>query len=84
MKYILLASVILLGGCASGRDQMYYDAAKSISRDATVAQSACWAAVGEVAKSGDSTVKIAAVSLAEKCKTEGVKLEAPKRNLLGF
>ena len=85
MKYLVLAGVILLGGCSTtSRDQLYYDAAKSISRDSTVAQSACWAAVGEIGKSGDAGVKVAAIALAEKCKVESPKIEAPKRNLLGF
>lgn len=79
----IIASVCLLAGCAT-RDQLYYDASKSISKDTTVAQSACFAAVGEIAKGGDNTAKVAAIALAEKCKAETIKVEPPKRNIFGF
>lgn len=80
---ILIASV-LLTGCASDASKLYYDAAKQISKDYTMTQTACWATVAELGKSGDNSVKIAAISLADKCKNAGVKLEAPQKNWLGF
>lgn len=83
-KVLILSCALLLTGCATNRDQLYYDAAKSISKDSTVAQSACWAAIGEIAKGGDNSAKVGAISLAEKCKNQQIKLEAPKRNWLGF
>lgn len=84
-RIVLLSSLLLLTGCATAnKDQLYYDAAKSLSKDQTVTQSACWAAVGEIAKSGDNSVKIGAIALAEKCKAEGVKLVPPKTNWLGL
>lgn len=85
MKLIfLVAGALMLTGCATNRDQLYYDAAKSMSKDNTVAQTACWAAIGEIAKGGDNSAKVGAISLAEKCKNQQIKLEAPKRNWLGF
>jgi uncharacterized lipoprotein YmbA len=87
MKTIILAAgtALLLVGCASSnKDQLYYDAAKSISKDHTVAQTACWNAISEIAKGGDNGAKISAISLAEKCKAQGVKLEAPKSGWLGL
>jgi hypothetical protein len=81
--FIISASVCLLAGCAT-KEQLYYDASKAISKDTTVSQAACWAAVGEIAKSGDNAVKVGAIALAEKCKAETIKLEPPKRNILGF
>lgn len=88
MKYNLLAlglSLVVLSGCATtSNEQLYYDASKSISKDQTVTQSACWAAIGEIAKNGDNSVKIGAIALAEKCKSESVKVQAPKKNWLGF
>ncbi len=85
MKKILICCALLMTGCAStSKEQLYYDAAKSLSKDQTVSQSACWAAVGEIAKSGDNSVKVGAIALAEKCKAEGVKLAPPKTNWLGF
>lgn len=83
-KFLLILSVLALTGCASTKDQMYYETAKAISKDMTMSQTACWAAITEIAKSGDGSAKIGAIALAEKCKNEGVKLEAPKRNWLGF
>lgn len=83
-KFLLILSVLALTGCASTKDQLYYETAKAISKDMTMSQTACWAAITEIAKSGDGSAKIGAIALAEKCKNEGVKLEAPKRNWLGF
>jgi hypothetical protein len=49
-----------------------------------MAQTACWSAISEIAKSGDSGAKVGAVALADKCKNEPIKIEAPKRNWLGL
>lgn len=81
-----LSSTILcffLVGCATN-NQLYYETAKTISKDITVSQTACWAAVTEIAKNADTSTKIAAISLSEKCKVEPMKLESPKRNIFGF
>lgn len=85
MKNIALIALAIatLTGCVT-RDQLYYDAGKAISRDTTVIQSACFAAVGEIAKNGDNTAKVAAIALAEKCRSETIKLDPPKRNVFGF
>lgn len=85
MKSILLAvSILLLTGCATNHEQLYYEAAKAISKDNTVSQTACWAAIGEIAKGGDNSAKVGAIALAEKCKNETVKIDAPKKNWLGL
>jgi hypothetical protein len=86
MKYLFLGLTCLtLTGCASvSKDQMYYDTAKSISRDNTMSQTACWSAVTEIAKSGDNAAKVGALALAEKCKNETVKIESPKKGWLGL
>ncbi len=76
--------ILLLTGCATPKEQMYYDAAKAISKDNTVAQTACWAAITEIAKGGDSGAKVGAVALADKCKNETMKIEPPKRNWIGL
>lgn len=83
-KLLVILSVLALTGCASTKDQLYYETAKAISKDITMSQTACWAAITEIAKSGDGSAKIGAIALAEKCKNDGIKLEAPKRNWLGF
>lgn len=88
MKYLIVGiSVLLLSGCSalSTRDyQHYVDSSKSISKDNTVAQTACWNAVTEIAKGGDNSAKVGAIALAEKCKNETVRLEAPRKSLFSF
>jgi len=87
MKILIVLSAILLTGCAylGPKDySSYVEATRSISKDNTVAQTACWSAITEIAKGGDQGAKVGAIALAEKCKNETLKLEAPKKNLLGF
>ena len=80
---ILLCSAVLCG-CATTKEQLYYDAAKAISKDNTVSQTACFAAVTEIAKGGDSGAKVGAITLADRCKNEVFKIEPPKRNWIGL
>lgn len=88
MKYLaIIFATFLLTGCGalSTKDyQLYVDSAKSISKDNTVAQSACWNAVTEIAKNGDNGAKVGAIALAEKCKNEAIKVEPPKKSFLSF
>lgn len=83
IKIILLSLIVFIAGCAT-RDQMYYDAAKAISKDNTMTQTACWASVTEMSKSDEASVRLAALSLARECKSDPPKIEPPKRNILGF
>jgi outer membrane lipoprotein SlyB len=84
MKSIVMVSILSLAiaGCAS-KDQLYYDAAKAISKDNTVSQTACWVAISDIAKGGNEGAKVGAIALAEKCKNETMKIERP-RNWMGF
>ena len=82
-KIALIGFVVLLAGCASTKDQLYYDAAKAISKDNTMSQTACWAAISDIAKGGSEGAKVGAISLAEKCKNETMKIERP-RNWMGL
>ena len=82
---IIIAAALALTGCASStKEQLYYDTAKSISKDSTMAQTACWAAVTEIAKSGDTGAKVGAIALADKCKNDTIKVEPPKKSWLGL
>ncbi|NDG30426.1 hypothetical protein EB118_10175 [bacterium] len=83
VSIILLCSAVLCG-CATTKEQLYYDAAKAISKDNTVSQTACFAAVTEIAKGGDSGAKVGAITLADRCKNEVFKIEPPKRNWIGL
>jgi hypothetical protein len=86
MRYVMIMLIsLLLASCATtSKEQLYYDTAKSISKDTTISQAACFAAVTEIAKGGDTGVRVGAIALAEKCKVETIKIEAPKKNLLGL
>ena len=85
MKAIVIRAALTLAGCATAsKEQLYYDTAKSLSKDSTMAQTACWAAVTEIAKSGDTGAKVGAIALADKCKNEVMKIEPPKRNWIGL
>lgn len=85
MKTVLtVAAIMLLSGCASFSNTTYYDTVQAVSKDNTVAQTACWAAITEIAKGGDSGAKIGAIALADRCKAQGVSITPPQRNWLGF
>lgn len=80
---IATSSILILTGCANvSKDQLYYDTAKSISRDNAMTQTACWSAISEIAKTGDNAAKIGALALADRCKNDPINIQAPKRNLL--
>lgn len=84
---IVLSTVAFLTGCSalSTRDyQHYVETSKAISKDNTVAQTACWNAVSEIAKGGDNAAKVGAIALAEKCKNETTRVEAPKKSFFNF
>jgi hypothetical protein len=84
MKTLIVTGIALtLVGCAA-KDQLYYDATKSISKDNTMTQTACWASVTEMSKSAEASVRIAALALAKECKSDAPKIEPPKKNILGF
>lgn len=85
MKYLLIIpAVVLLSGCAAlgNKDYAnYVESSKSISKDNTVSQTACYAAVSEIAKNGDNAAKVSAIALADKCKNETVRIIPPKQGL---
>ena len=82
-KVLLISSVLLIAGCAT-KDQLYYNAAKAVSKDNTMAQTACFSAVTEIAKNADNSAKVGAIALAEKCKSQTMNVAPPPRNILGF
>lgn len=76
--------LLLLTGCSTFNDKLYYETVRAISKDMTMIQTACLAAITEISKDVDSTIKLNAFNLSEKCKIEPIKLESPKRNIFGF
>lgn len=81
---ISLAAVLALSGCAGFGNTTYYETVQSVSKDNTMSQTACWAAITEIARGGDPTTRIGAIALAEKCKNQSVLVNPPQRNWLGF
>jgi len=79
MKLLSSILFVLLTGCVIPADQqVYYDTVKAVSRDQTMALTACWAAVSEIAKGGDETLKANAMRLGYyTCKQETIKFEKP-------
>jgi hypothetical protein len=56
-----LLSVALLSGCATQEYKMYADTQRAIASANATAESARYAALAEIARTGDSTAKVAAV-----------------------
>ncbi len=86
MKFVFVICTILLAGCATTNDyQIYVEAQRSLSRDYTVAETARLAALTEMSKSTDPTVKATAIMLLQQLQagTKTVVIEPPK-NWLGF
>lgn len=84
MRSIIAISVaVFLTGCAvAPNEHLYYEAAKSISRDNAMTQAACWSAITEIAKNSETSAKIGALALADRCKNQPVQLETPRRGLI--
>lgn len=86
MKYLILLCV-LLAGCATNKDfELYLEAQKSISRDATMSEAARISILIEMTKSSDNQVKMEAIRALQEIQRSKVPIviEAPKKNWLGF
>ena len=86
MRYFILLFV-LLAGCATNKDfELYVDAQKSISRDATMSEAARVSVLIEMTKSADNQVKLEAIRALQEIQRSKtpVIIEPPKKNWLGF
>jgi hypothetical protein len=86
MKYFILLSVLLVG-CATNNDfELYLEAQKSISRDATMSEAARISVLIEMTKSSDNQVKMEAIRALQEIQRSKIPIviEAPKKNWLGF
>jgi uncharacterized protein YcfL len=86
MKYLILACVLLVG-CATNKDfELYLEAQKSISRDATMSEAARISVLIEMTKSSDNQVKMEAIRALQEIQRSKtpIVIEAPKKNWLGF
>jgi hypothetical protein len=85
MKYFILC--ILLTGCATNNDfELYLEAQKSISRDATMSEAARISVLIEMTKSSDNQVKMEAIRALQEIQRSKtpIVIEAPKKNWFGF
>jgi hypothetical protein len=86
MKYVILFCVLLVG-CATNKDfELYLEAQKSISRDATMSEAARIGVLIEMTKSSDNQVKMEAIRALQEIQRSKtpIVIEAPKKNWLGF
>ena len=86
MKYFILLC-ILLSGCATNNDfELYLEAQKSISRDATMSEAARISVLIEMTKSSDNQVKMEAIRALQEIQRSKtpIIIEAPKKNWFGF
>ena len=86
MKYFILLT-ILLAGCATNNDfELYLEAQKSISRDATMSEAARISVLIEMTKSSDNQVKMEAIRALQEIQRSKtpIVIEAPKKNWFGF
>jgi hypothetical protein len=86
MKYFILLSVLLVG-CATNKDfELYLEAQKAISRDATMSEAARISVLIDLTKSSDNQVKMEAIRALQdiqRSKTP-IVIAPPKKNWLGF
>jgi hypothetical protein len=86
MKYLILVCVLLVG-CATNKDfELYLEAQKAISRDATMSEAARISVLIEMTKSSDNQVKMEAIRTLQEIQRSKtpIVIEAPKKNWLGF
>ena len=86
MMYLILLSVLLVG-CVTNKDfELYLEAQKSISRDATVSEAARISVLIEMTKSSDNQVKMEAIRALQEIQRSKtpIVIEAPKKNWFSF
>jgi uncharacterized lipoprotein YajG len=87
MKLILIIfSMLLMTGCATNDYAIYVDAQKSLSKDNTISETARLAALTEMSKSSDSSVRTTGIMLLQQLQqnNKSVTIEPPKKNWFGF
>lgn len=86
MKYLILFCV-LLAGCATNKDfELYLEAQKAISRDATMSEAARISVLIDLTKSADNQIKMEAIRALQEIQRSKtpIVIEPPKKNWLGF
>ena len=78
---------VLLAGCATNNDfELYLEALKAISRDATMSEAARISVLIDLTKSSDNQVKMEAIRALQEIQRSKtpIVIEAPKKNWLGL
>ena len=78
---------VLLAGCATNNDfELYLEAQKAISRDATMSEAARISVLIDLTKSSDNQVKMEAIRALQEIQRSKtpIVIEAPKKNWLGL
>ena len=86
MKYLILL-ILMLSGCATNNDfELYLEAQKSISRDATMSEAARISVLIDLTKSSDNQVKMEAIRALQEIQRSKtpIVIEAPKKNWFGL
>jgi hypothetical protein len=86
MKYLIFVCALLVG-CATNKDfELYLEAQKAISRDATMSEAARISVLIDMTKSADNQVKMEAIRALQEIQRSKtpIVIEAPKKNWLGF
>ena len=86
MKYVILFCV-LFAGCATNKDfELYLEAQKAISRDATMSEAARISVLIDMTKSSDNQIKMEAIRALQEIQRSKtpIVIEPPKKNWLGF
>jgi len=85
MKIALLATSLILTGCASTAEyQSYIDQSSRIQQSINASEAACFLVLAEAMKTADAIAKTAISTQIDKCKKEAPKIDPPTRNWLGL
>lgn len=84
-KYLLIASALVLSGCAStNKDyQQYIETTTKLQQAINSSESACLLVLAEAMKTADPIMRGAIAAQIDKCRKEPPRIQPP-RNWLGF
>ncbi len=82
MRMLLLTSILLTGCATANNYSLYLDTHKSISKDSTMSEIACYNTITETMRLSDNAVKTAAIGLISQCKKDKANVQPPKQGIL--
>ena len=86
IKLTIAIACLAFAGCASNEYSTYVEAQRSVSKDITMSETARVAALVEMTKSSDASVRSIGIMLLQQLQagSKQVVIEPPKKNWLGF